>query len=409
MRKGLTIGAVASLKRGFEHFVYRELCLLERQGASIAVFPTKHQSGLYNPHENWQYYRWKTWFVLMGQLWYFLKRPRKYSSVLWESWQHGAVKEFFLAAYFSERMNEVDLIYATFGDRKLFVGYFCKRLLQKPLAVMIHAYELYDNPNDRMFLRALQGCDQIITVTEYNREQLRDRFDIPSERVEVVRLSIDLQEYRPREKFVILIVAFFAERKGHRILLEALQKMNRDDVEVWVVGDSGAEMESVDVQGMVREMGLESQVAFFGKLGGTALKALYHACDVFCLPCHFDRTGDGEGFPTVLIEAMACGKPVVTSRHVEIPRIVEQYVVDEFDVDGVANALEELYGSVQLREASGERNRELAEQHFSTRNLQRTAAIFARLVDGDEPPPRPTLSQDQPHTTQNESASFLVE
>ena len=81
---------------------------------------------------------------------------------------------------------------------------------------------------------------------------------------------------------------------------------------------------------------MQSQVAFFGKLSGTALRAVYHAADVFCLPSRHDSDGCAEGFPTVLIEAMACGKPVVTTRHVEIPRIVEQILVDENDVDGLA-------------------------------------------------------------------------
>ncbi|MEZ6081284.1 MAG: carbamoyltransferase N-terminal domain-containing protein [Pirellulaceae bacterium] len=74
---------------------------------------------------------------------------------------------------------------------------------------------------------------------------------------------------------------------------------------------------------------------FFGPLSGTALKAVYHACDVFCLPCHFEKDGLGEGFPVVLIEAMACGKPVISTRHVEIPNVIKRLLVDEKDVDGL--------------------------------------------------------------------------
>ncbi|MCA9265773.1 MAG: hypothetical protein KDA60_18050, partial [Planctomycetales bacterium] len=60
MSAQFTIGVVASLKRGFEHFVYRELCLLERRGAAIQVFPAKYQAGMYNPHDNWKCCYWKT-------------------------------------------------------------------------------------------------------------------------------------------------------------------------------------------------------------------------------------------------------------------------------------------------------------------------------------------------------------
>ncbi len=256
--------------------------------------------------------------------------------------------------------------------------------LDKPLAVAIHAYELYQNPNSKLFPVALAACDQIITVTEYNRQLLCSQFGIPAKDVEVVRLSVDLDEYKPEKKFVVLIVAFFVEKKGHDVLFEAITRMGRDDIEVWVVGGAGGSSTVVDVEALVRKYGLESRVAFFGKLKGAALKAVYHACDVFCLPSRFDQDGEGEGFPTVIIEAMACGKPVVTTRHVEIPRIVERIVVEENDAAALAEALEAVYQSSALRQQLGERNRELAEEHFSKRNTLQKWRILQRTASGNE-------------------------
>ncbi|MEX2315987.1 MAG: glycosyltransferase family 4 protein [Pirellulales bacterium] len=374
------LGIIASLKSGLEHFIYREMCEFSQRGVSISLFPTKHRPGLYNPRPEWVVHRWNIWTVLGSQPWRLLRNPVTYLTLLIEAVRYGAVADFLLAMYFSPQMRKVDVIYATFGDRKLFVGYFCKRLLNKPLAVTIHAYELYQNPNPKLFPIALAACDEIMTVTEYNRDVLRDRYGIAADRVEVVRLAVDLDEYRPATKFVVLIVAFFVEKKGHEILFEAVKKMARDDVEVWVVGGSEDSSRAVDVQAIVTRLGLETQVAFFGKLSGTALRAVYHACDVFCLPSRFDRHGDAEGFPTVLIEAMACGKPVVTTRHVEIPRIVEQIVVEENDVDALADALERVRESSALRKQLGQRNRELAEMHFSASNFGRKIRLLRQIA-----------------------------
>jgi colanic acid/amylovoran biosynthesis glycosyltransferase len=159
-----------------------------------------------------------------------------------------------------------------------------------------------------------------------------------------------------------------------------VQKLGYDDVEVWVVGGNSAEQADVDVPAIAMQLGIQSQVAFFGKLSGTALQAVYHACDVFCLPCRHEADGNAEGFPVALIEAMACGKPVITTRHVEIPRIVEAILVDENDVDGLMEAIRSVYDSSALCARLGERNRELAKEHFSTDNQRRTTQLLARIA-----------------------------
>ncbi len=245
--------------------------------------------------------------------------------------------------------------------------------------VILHAYELYKNPNPKLFVHALNSCDQIVTVTEYNKEFLVDHFQINPSDIEVVRCSVDVNDYKPGTKFVVLIVSQYDERKGHEILLKAIKSLNIEDIELWVVGGKHDRPNEVDVPKLVKELGLETKVALFGPLSGTALKALYRSCDVFCLPSRTSSIGIAEGFPVVLMEAMAFGKPVITTRHVEIPRIVPEILVAENDVDGLADAIRKLYQSRASLKPLGERNRLIAEKLFSLSNAEYSAVLLNKL------------------------------
>lgn len=376
----MRIGVIATLKTGVERFVHRELQFFASKGFEISLYPTKYAKGLYSPDPDWQVYRWKMFVVLLLQPYFMAQKPIRYFQLLIEAIRYKVVPDFLLAWYFASHMSDVDLIYSTFGDHKFFVGYFCKLILNKPLTVTFHAHELYVNPNEKLLVRALDVCDQIVAVTEYNREYLHNTFGVDPKRIDVVRLSVDLEEYKPQEKFVILICAFFNARKGHDILFKAVKHLNRKDIEVWVVGGAGSESPTIDVAGLAKEIGIEDQVVLFGKVGGKPLSALFHACDVFCLPSRIDSNGLREGFPTVIIEAMAMGKPVISTRHVEIPRILPELLADENDVEGLAQAIEQAYLSPELRKRLGEQNRKIAENVFSNANAVRKASLFSNLA-----------------------------
>lgn len=377
----MNIAVILSMKHGMEHFVYRELSVISEQGANITLFPTKNQAGPYSAKPKWQVRNWNAFIALLLQPYFALRTPKKYFSLLFKAIRLHALMDFIIAWYFTLYMRGTDVIYSIFGDHKLFIGYFCKLILEKPLVTTLHAYELYANPNPLMFSESLHKCDQIITVTEYNREFLQGHYNIDPSQVEVVRCSVDTEDYRPSEKFIVLIVGYFDARKGHDTLFKAVKELGMSDIEIWVVGDVSGRSNPIDVRNLAKELGIKSQVAFFGELSGNALKAVYRTCDIFCAPSRVDADGIAEGFPTVLMEAMAFGKPVITTNHVEIPRIVPEIIIEENDVQGLSQAIKQLYYSKTLRKNLGEKNRIIAEELFSLRNAEQTGSILLNLAE----------------------------
>src|SRR5213595_1348217 len=95
------IGVIASMKRGLEHFIYREISLLEAQGLSISIFPTKYGPGLYNAREGWELHTWNSLAVFALQPYFFLRAPLLYLRLLREALATGAVMDFALAWYFA--------------------------------------------------------------------------------------------------------------------------------------------------------------------------------------------------------------------------------------------------------------------------------------------------------------------
>lgn len=372
----MKIALITSMKYGLAKFIFRNVQALINKGNDVRLFTLYNKPGLYNPLPEWDLIPVNLLRLGWRQLIVFCKKPDKYLRLLLQSIQDRTFVNFLLAVYFTEKMKDRDLIFVQFGDHKFFVGYYCKKLLGIPLVVIIHAYELYKNPNPNFFKKALQYCDHIITISDYNKELLVNKYGADNTNIEVVRLTLDLEAYKQTKKINILVVGYFAEKKGHEILFHAVKKMARSDIEIWVVGDITPMVTAVDCRKLVQDLGIESQIAFFGPQRDNALRALYRESDVFCLPSRKDRDGDCEGFPNVIAEAMAFGKPVVTTRHVGIPEAIDAILVDENNVAQLAAALNQVCDSVELRTQLGAQNRRRAEQMFSSSNHDRLVQIL---------------------------------
>jgi len=372
---------ISMVKGGVPAFTYREIDTLCEHGFEIALFPLTYRDGPYMPKPEWPVFRPTPAGVLLAQFSRFLSRPARYLSLLATALGTKSVREFALGMCFAGEMGRwgASHIHCHFGDSKLYTGYYCAQWLDLPITVTMHAYEIHRNPNPAMLKIALPRCDRIVVQSEFNKNLVMRNFGVPEDKIALIRAHGDMSDTRSVGSTRILMVGEFREKKGHQILLSAVKKLERKDIALWLVGEG-----PLDVEGMARELGVDSQTVFLGMVGKDLLNILYDSCDMLVLPSRTASDGDMEGIPAVLMEAMSRAKPVISTRHAGIPELVEEVLVDENDIDGLAEAIALLADDSQLRHRLGQRNLEIVKTSFSDAAVLQLGGLFT----GSEPEPR---------------------
>jgi len=238
---------------------------------------------------------------------------------------------------------------------------------------------LRNNPNWPMFRRALQDCDEIVVNCDFNKQLLADvAGEAIAQKAKVIRHYAEIHEADSRSKVRVLMVAGFHERKGHDILFNAIKQLgdHAKPLEVWVAGYRG----ELDVAQLACTIGVNEQVRVLGSVSDAVLGLLFEASDIFVLPSKTDKAGVNEGLPVALIEAMAYGKPVITTRMAGIPELVEEVLIEEGDVEALARALQRYVDDPALRHTHGERNLEIIKKRYSEQNVAQTRDLFLGVL-----------------------------
>ncbi len=257
--------------------------------------------------------------------------------------------------------------------------------------------ELYDRlPRWQrwLFRRAYFGANAAIRLSELTPE---DGKRLAAEREFIVPNGIDDPcpdlAISPRRLPVasdgpldILFVGVLRESKGVAVLVEACGRLAARGVrfEVELVGQWHSNEFSARVRRRIQQLHLDDHIHFPGVLAGDKKFGAFRRADVFCLPTFFNC----EGFPVVLLEAMACGLPVVASRWRGIPSVVDDgrtgLLVDPRDPEALADRLVDLAADPELRTAMGLAGRERFLREFTAaRHLERMRQVF---LDAAETP-----------------------
>ncbi len=233
-----------------------------------------------------------------------------------------------LGAAEAAREKGVEHIHAHMAHVPASIAMLLALQLDVPFSFTGHAVDIF---SQRTLLRTkLRRATFCACISEWHRGFYQELLETASEptldqhRLPVVRCGVNVNEFtppasRPPGPLRIVTVGRLIEKKGFDLLLRALasQPVDTPAYECTIMG-GGEEADALAK--LCTELGLDDRVTFTGAVPNTEVRERLQAADLFVLPCRIAKSGDRDGIPVVLMEAMASGVPVIAG---DIPSIRE--------------------------------------------------------------------------------------
>jgi glycosyltransferase involved in cell wall biosynthesis len=214
----------------------------------------------------------------------------------------------------------------------------------------------------------------IVAVSKYSRDKILEHYDVEEAKIRIIPNGVDVEKFKPTEAAAskrqfnlgdeptVLFVGSLVPRKGLPYLVEAAKKIvkQKANTKFVIVGD-GPLRKQLDES--LNNAGLMGNFVFLGNLKENQLSAVYGTADVFVLP----SIQEGQGI--VLLEAQACGKPVVAFGEGGVYEAVRDketgFLVDLGNSEGLADNLLKLLGDDGLRQKMGTAGRRFVTENFT--------------------------------------------
>ena len=310
-------------------------------------------------------------------------------ALLWHIFQ---LTEAMLVVEECERRG-VTHIHAHFGEVPATVAWFAAELGRRRSAtsvqtwsVTVHGWREFTNEAAANLPQKFRAAAFVAGISDFTRAQLMRIAGAThaNERFHVVRCGLPMDSYPfdPRAEMSavpnILMVARLSEEKGHTIVLEALALLKSQGTTMNVVFIGSGPIQA-RLAAQATKLGLDEQVNWMGAQEPSVVHEQLKQCDIFCLPSF------AEGLPVVLMEAMAVGRPVITTFISGIPELVENnvtgLVLPAGRSDLLADALRRLTTDSELRHHIVKHGRQRVEaQHDVEPIARQLAELFTANV-----------------------------
>lgn len=272
--------------------------------------------------------------------------------------------------------------------------------LRIPYLCYVHGEELNIAAGSRelrwMTRATLSSASRIIANSQNTAQLLRDDWNLSEHQLRVLHPGVDLERFRPADRDlgvrkrlgwgdrpVILTVGRLQQRKGQDQLIRAMPSLvkRHPNLLYSIIGD-GPERKRLGQ--LARDVRVVDSIEFREEVDDAEMVNCYQQCNVFALP---NRTVDGdfEGFGMVLLEAQACGKPVITGTSGGTGEAMQHgktgIRVDCNSVDTLAEAIDRILADADLQRVLGTTGHQWATANFGWSSLVEQASTAFQFTE----------------------------
>ena len=292
------------------------------------------------------------------------------------------------------RTDAVTHLHAHFASLAGRTAWIASRLTGIPYTVTTHAKDIYHRDVDPVWLRRVcSDADRVIAISRFNERHLRTALEGSGARISLRYNALELDRFpyrapapvEPGSALRVAAVGRLVPKKGFDVLIEALAALTGAGVPVTAVIAGEGELHEA-LAARVRALGLAERVRLPGALTQSEVRALLRGSHVLAVPCVPAEDGNIDGLPTVVLEAMACGTPVVATDVTGVPEAVRDgetgILLPAGEPEALARALRDLASGLVDTAGLAARARALIEDEFDSR--EQAAVLSSWQSDGGE-------------------------
>jgi glycosyltransferase involved in cell wall biosynthesis len=284
------------------------------------------------------------------------------------------------------RLKGITHLHAHFATASTTVARLAAKFARIPYTFTAHAKDIFHEsvcPED--LRRKLEDAAGVVTVSDYNLRYLRENYGPAAERMRRVYNGLDLQRFTYKAPLhrlsKIVAVGRLVEKKGFADLIGACATLAASGRQFTCEIVGSGELEA-DLRGRIEQSGAGGMVRLIGPRPQAEVVRLVQEAAAFVAPCVLGEDGNRDGLPTVLLEAMALGTPVVSTDVTGIPEVLRDgetgLLVPQRNSTALAGAISRLIGDSTLRVRLADRARHLIEADFDVQdNAAQLREIFA--------------------------------